>query len=1225
MVDIKDISGNILFSTPINEGCKRKFTLQKEDYIILKFSVDNPIYFKLGDGIDDENIGLFELADVKNGKPTYNESTSSYDYELQLDAYYWKWKNKKFKYTPESGGKEASWNLTATLDVHMGIFLRNLTALGYTYRGVAFQFSIDSTVENSAKLVSYDNTNMIDALTAMAEAWNCEWWVTDNIIHFGRCEFGDPVDFEIGVNVESMPRSDSQTDYATRIIAFGSTKNIPTNYRPVDEQIVVNGVVQRRLMLPEGTPCVDAYENMSEEEAVENIITFDDVYPRFVGTISEITETTGKYTDEDENETGETYPIYTFKDTSLKNFTKDYLLDELRLIFQSGSLNGLDFALTLKSSDDTGTTFEIVRNDNYGRDLPDDTLKPVVGDTYSLYGFDTSYISDQLMDDAEQELLEKTQAYVAKTKIDPSTYDCKMSPVYMYNDGDIRTFEIGDKVNLINKGYFKDGRVSRIIGFEYNLDYPYDNPVYTIGETAAYSRIGDIEDKVDAVTYKGQTYTGNGSGVYVIRTNDETIPTDSNVFSAKRSMSMFLRKDKEDTAKEILKFLKGLKVGEDYVSGVSGGFLGLDENGKVYAEVDKLLVRVKAYFEQLEIKDTYFIAGREIVSPGGGLKCTKVEEIDSGYKCSFCADDGDTAVVNYFQVNDFAIGKTFNIKAGVYTGVSNHYFWRKVIEVGDDYIVLSKTVCDADSDAPEKGDNICQLGNDTDPDRQAAIIISTVDLNAPSITLLDGINTFSLTDKDVLSFGYDATDHEAYMKVYGHYYVGAKDESSYIKYTKTGGVEIVGKFTSASSGKSIEDIEAGLDDVTEQADRCWILWIETEEPTLANSPAVDWDTDVLKKEHVKDIVMIKDSSVSSKNGRAWRFTEINNGDGTVSYEWNEITDQYLLDALALANSKRRVFVVQPTDDDEYDVGDLWTNATWLNADGSYLYENDILRCVTAKIKGTAFSISDWTLATKYSSALIKSEDDRVLLAATNAAADASSLASAANSLANSAYNEAYAAYNKAVGAQSDADTNTQNISALRVDVNSIVAVTEKLSFDSSGNVTNIDKSGLVLTSDFATLFSTQVDSEGIAHTASIQAYVDDAVSNISITADNVSIGGTNLANIFSVMSWGSSSALVSIVGAGLYISPSSGESLTVNCSSVQTVIGNTGIYCMSASSSTTFTKMSPTEIRIQYGGYAATMSMSLSKLIFNAIFPTSNSGLATNTIWNDNGTLKIVT
>ena len=235
MVDIKDISGNPRFYTPINEGSKRKFLLMKEDYILLTFSLSEPVYFKLGDYVDNE-LGIFELVDLY--KPTYNTTTGAYDYELRLDAYYWKWKNKKFFYTPETTGREAAWNLTATLDTHLKVFLDNLKALGYKFREEEFIYEIDSTVENTSKLVSYDNVNLIDALTQMAEAWECEWWIENHKICFGHCEYSSPVDFKAGdltdtenVNVNSMTRSDSQTTYATRIYAFGSTRNIPSSYR----------------------------------------------------------------------------------------------------------------------------------------------------------------------------------------------------------------------------------------------------------------------------------------------------------------------------------------------------------------------------------------------------------------------------------------------------------------------------------------------------------------------------------------------------------------------------------------------------------------------------------------------------------------------------------------------------------------------------------------------------------------------------------------------------------------------------------------------------------------------------------------------------------------------------------------------------------------------------------------------------------------------------------
>lgn len=604
-IDIKDISGAIQLTTLINEGCKRKFTLMKEDYIMLKFSLENPIYFKLGSYVEC-NFGLFEVCNLQ--KPAFNTNTAGYDYELRLDAYYWKWKNKIFKYTPETAGQEASWNLTAPLDVQAGIVLRNLKALGYTYKGQDFVFSIDSTVENKSQLMSYDNINILDACFEMAKKWDCECWVTENIIHFGRCESGDAVIFEIGKNVQEMSQSESQSTYATRIYAFGSTRNIPADYRPIDETVVVNGVVQKRLMLPEGTPYIDAYPDMTTEEAVEQVVIFDEVYPRRTGIMSDVTtiEVTDKVENEDGTTTEEKWNAYRFRDTGV-NFSEKYILpgQELRIRFASGLLNGLEFAVKFNPEgkpeklEDGGWNpeaqlWEIVRNEDYGRPLPGDVLFPQDGDEYVLSGWDSTKITELgLVGAAEQELKEKTEKYAAKSKIDPSTYGCTMMSNDAYREDGVHNFYgIGQKVNLINKAYFENGRQSRVIGFEFNLDLAYDSPIYTVGETAAYSRIGELEEKVESLTLKGQTYTGGGgSGVYVIGSHDSTPATDHNVYSALRSLVMFLRKDQADGTNFLLKFGKFID------SMIAGKGAGIYPDGR--GQFERLEVRGSAVFKEI--------------------------------------------------------------------------------------------------------------------------------------------------------------------------------------------------------------------------------------------------------------------------------------------------------------------------------------------------------------------------------------------------------------------------------------------------------------------------------------------------------------------------------------------------------------------------------------------------------------------------------------------------
>ena len=753
-IDIKDISGAIQLTTLINEGCKRKFTLMKEDYIMLKFSLDNPIYFKLGSYVEC-NFGLFEVCDLQ--KPAFNTNTAGYDYELRLDAYYWKWKNKIFKYTPETAGQEASWNLTAPLDVQAGIVLRNLKALGYTYKGQDFVFSIDSTVENKSQLMSYDNINILDACFEMAKKWDCECWVTENIIHFGRCESGDAVDFEIGKNVQEMSQSESQSTYATRIYAFGSTRNIPADYRPIDETVVVNGVVQRRLMLPEGTPYIDAYPDMTTEEAVEQVVIFDEVYPRRTGIMSDVTtiEVTDKVENEDGTTTEEKWNAYRFRDTGV-NFSEKYILpgQELRIRFASGLLNGLEFAVKFNPEgkpeklEDGGWNpeaqlWEIVRNEDYGRPLPGDVLFPQDGDEYVLSGWDSTKITELgLVGAAEQELKEKTEKYAAKSKIDPSTYGCTMMSNDAYREDGVHNFySIGQKVNLINKAYFENGRQSRVIGFEFNLDYSFDSPVYTVGETAAYSRIGELEEKVESLTLKGQTYTGGGgSGVYVIGSHDSTPATDHNVYSALRSLIMFMRKDTEERTGFLLSLLGGTVIKKyakfgDFVTGVSGGYIGEDAR----AELEALVLRSSLSVPELRFNRQTYFEGYNTISPGGGLKIKSfVANSDGSYTVIPDLEDGvplgqkpDDILLGFWHDKSVTTGDFIGFRKIQYRITSADYDEKTFVMVprpGYEFV-------------PHNEMRLGQTGNFTDKERQTYIIIDVRDGNC-CITLVDNANTW---------------------------------------------------------------------------------------------------------------------------------------------------------------------------------------------------------------------------------------------------------------------------------------------------------------------------------------------------------------------------------------------------------------------------------------------------------------------------------------------------
>ena len=695
--------------------------------------------FKLGDYVDlsgvlDESLGgklakIYEITDLQ--KPTYNTSTGGYDYNLQMNAYYWKWKNKIFKYTPEHAGNEASWSLTAALDVQLGVFLRNLKALGYTYKGTDFIFSIDDTVENKAVAMTYDNMNLLDALFSMAgeDKWNCDCWITDNVIHFGRNEFGDAVKIERGVEASSITRSESQGTYATRIYAFGSTKNIPTNYRPTDEQAVINGVVQKRLMLPADTPYIDAYEGMSQEEAIEDVVVFDDVYPRRVGTLSDVHTRTEEV--ENEDGTKETITYYRYKDAGLE-FKEDYILEgeELKIQSQSGKLNGMEFGVIFnpKPKDESrgDQLWEIVRNEDYGRPLPDDMMYPANDDEYILSGFDIQLVSDQYIPEAEQELKGKAQKYADKVKKDDGTYPTTLRSSWVKEDLISRTFEFGQRINLVDDTYFENGRISRVLGWEMNLDIPWDSPVYTIGESMPYSRIGEIESDVESLTYKGQTYFGKG-GVYLIKVNDSTAPSDSNTFSALRALKMFLRKDQSDGTSFLLKF------GEFIDSMIAGKGAGIFPDGR--GQFEKLEVRSAMIVKELIYNRWFAQEGNVTYSESGTIE--RIEQLEDGTYDLYLRRRWDNDITA-FKEQDVDYGSVNNLNS------TGEYYdsWFRVLSVmqaeNKINVVLypDEEVPGGKNYPPASGMVITRRGNAVDEERQGFWYISSYE---GCICMLDGV------------------------------------------------------------------------------------------------------------------------------------------------------------------------------------------------------------------------------------------------------------------------------------------------------------------------------------------------------------------------------------------------------------------------------------------------------------------------------------------------------
>lgn len=266
-----------------------------------------------------------------------------------------------------------------------------------------------------------------------------------------------------------------------------------------------------------------------------------------------------------------------------------------------------------------------------------------------------------------------------------------------------------------------------------------------------------------------------------------------------------------NTFADLVTFLKGFLVGKN-----GSGWTVL-EDGTTQAVVDRLYVKIKAVFDELEVKKKTHVGGEQIISPAG-LKCVRVEELDESYRCFFLSEVDGVAINNEFTVGTLALAQEFNIKEGTSHNVSNRYYWREVTGVGSDYIDLSKTNADKDSDVPAAGDDIIGLGHLTDITRQAAIILSSVNETSPSIIFYQGINSFSLAGKEVIGLGFDKSTGHAYINVYGDAYIGAKDESTYIRYSQKGGVDIKGMFHIEQGSTGWKNMEGLPDEIQAAAD-----------------------------------------------------------------------------------------------------------------------------------------------------------------------------------------------------------------------------------------------------------------------------------------------------------------------------------------------------------------------------------------------------------------------
>lgn len=694
-------------------------------------------------------------------------------------------------------------------------------------------WSIGTVITAENKTIDYRNVKCWDAAfgsNGIAATFGTEMWADGYVINLCKAERGEVVELGYLQGLTNLAQEDNgEVKFFTRLFPLGSTRNIDaTKYG------------YSRLQLPSREIYVDKNVDLYGVKEETEEAAFAEIYPQYVGTVSSVR------TEEKTSEEGRKYTVYYFKDNGMNWNPKDYEIPDLdyMLQFQTGELagRGTDGSFQAAWHEDT-REWEIINV------YPDDTTQipggviiPNPGDKYIPWNF---AMPQEYITAAEQAYKQAVDDFLNTYSFDPNKYTGTTDRNYIEKNN--TPLRIGWNVRLLSEQYFgstggyKDTRITKVQRKLNDLC----QATITCSDEVGSGWKSSVDNSLNSLRYEvarqAEQYVYD-----VIRSFDEKTPSDKNIFSALKSLKTHLRKDAPDRTEFLMKLLGGIispfLTSPDFVTGMMGAGMSFssEEGGESVGWIDKLYVRKKAILQLLSIMETE-LAGASMMfnSSGARATITKVERIDAVpffysdgsakyysdgsrayvqpsahgavYRCYFLVDDGEKAIENRFRVGNLVRSQSFNIKSGVYENVSNHYWWRLVTAVGDNWIEVSVNHCDEGSDIPAVGDVMVQLGDISDTDFQAAVVLSAYGDGAPSLTFYHGINSYSLSGKDIVSIGYDRLTKEGYFNVYGRAYIGNREQTNYLSLSDG---KLVGRFSELmlSSGKSV--VEVAKDEIS---------------------------------------------------------------------------------------------------------------------------------------------------------------------------------------------------------------------------------------------------------------------------------------------------------------------------------------------------------------------------------------------------------------------------
>jgi hypothetical protein len=599
---------------------------------------------------------------------------------------------------------EPVFSLTATAHEHAGLIVDNIN------RVIDGDWQVGEVVASSNLTIDYSGTFVNKALDELASQAETEWWVEGTTVNLIRCEHGSPVALGYRRGLLSVSRDTNEnTKFFTRLFPVGSSRNMDRN---------VYGF--GRLQLPDGQKYVEQNTQCGIIEHFEES-AFSDIYPRRVGTVA--TVRSKQYTSED----GSPYMVYFFTDSGLNFDPNNCEIGGLvkNIVFQSGELNGRDFEVNF---DSVKNEFEIITQYPYNDDtqLPGGALIPKSGDKYILYNI---RMPNEYYTAAETEFAAAVQAYMDKNRLDKAVYRAPTDYIDLSERGIELT--LGQSVRLESEEFFTvtGYRLSRITRITRKVNNPLQADI-EIADTTDPGRMATIEGSLDDTNRYVQTALGGLPDI--IKSWEQTLPTDTNLYSARKSEREFLHKNRRDTAQ------KGVNFGV-FVQGIEAG-IGGTVDGEGNAELQSLTVRSFLKVPEL-IYNKVSVTGGEMWNTEGGVIKSVTADGENAYILEMEVEEGDSIEL---AVDDICRGH-YNHSGGFVTS----YFRVTNVNASNNTV---RAVLGADGDVPGGTNhpptaymNIARYGSFTVRARQRSQCFSS---NEGYILLLDNVDNYKIVGQN---------------------------------------------------------------------------------------------------------------------------------------------------------------------------------------------------------------------------------------------------------------------------------------------------------------------------------------------------------------------------------------------------------------------------------------------------------------------------------------------